>query len=196
MGKLIKIKSNEGEILTGEVFQDDIQQAELYQPEGFHHIPEPGTDGILIYIGKGESHGIVLGPKKREALEDNAGNTIIYSVSGGTIKAKIILDTDGNIVKDAPGTIKLGVSAGEALIKGTTYVGGETTFLTGLGVLITALKTYVLAIQPIADPPGTVTTTFVTALDAFFTPGVPPSGVLGSFIQFLNSVLSLKTFTE
>lgn len=190
--KLFKVQRNDGETLTGEVFSGDIQQADLYQQEGFHHIPIADADGILIPIGHGASHGVVVCPGRRDAISNGGGETVIYSVaSSGEVKAQITLDTEGNVVIDAPGgaTIKLGAGAVEPVIKGTVYTNAESVFLTALNTVIGALKTYILAIQPVADPGNAATPILSAAIDTFVT-------AISTFTSALSSALSTKSFTE
>lgn len=191
MVKLFKVQKNDGETLTGEVFSGDIQRAELYQPEGFHHIPVADADGVLIPIGHGASHGVVVCPG-RNAISNNAGETVMYSVtSAGEVKAKITLEQDGDVIVDAPGgaTIKLGAGAVEPVIKGMVYTNAENIFLIALNTVMGALKTYILAIQPVADPGNAATPALSSAIDIFVT-------AISTFTNILSSALSTKSFTE
>lgn len=76
---------------------------------------------------------------------------------------KVHLQTDGDAVVEQGGSGKVrlgGDGAAESVIKGDTYRLAERTFLT-------ALDTYVSAIQGIADPPGLVTIAVKAAITAF-----------------------------
>lgn len=147
--KLFKVQKNDGATLTGEVFSGDIQRAELYQQEGFHHIPVVDADGILIPIGHGASHGVVVCPGRRDAISNDAGETIIYSVtSTGEVKAKVTLEQDGNVIVDAPGgtTIKLGTGATEPLLLGQIVLAAFTALFSAW---LTALN---ISSPPPTDP--------------------------------------------
>lgn len=95
--KIFKVKGSDGETIQGEGFVDDILTAELFQPAGFHHIPEKDLEGVCVFIGADESHGILIAPKKANAQTNDPGETVIYSLSGGEVKARIVLDGAGNI---------------------------------------------------------------------------------------------------
>lgn len=190
--KLFEVQKNDGATLTGEVFSGDIQRADLYQQEGFHHIPVANADGILIPIGHGASHGVVVCPGRRDVLTNGAGETVIYSVTAsGEVKAQISLDGGGNVVIDAPGgaTIKFGAGAVEPMIKGTMYTNAENIFLIALNTVMGALKTYILAIQPVADPGNAATPALSSAIDIFVT-------AISTFTNILSSALSTKSFTK
>lgn len=73
------------------------------------------------------------------------------------------------VVRIAPGSIKLGDAAVEALIKGTTYKTAEQAFLTALNTMFAALNTYAGAIAAIADPTSVATTTLTAAITAMAT---------------------------
>ena len=191
MPRLIRIESADGEDLRGEVLEGDSRNADLYQQEGFHHLPEAGADAVLAFIGDGESHPVAIAPRRAGASSEGAGVTVVYSTSGGSPVAKITLDTTGDVTIDAPGaaTIKLGASAAEAVIKGNTYTTAETTFLTGLNTLLAALKVYIQAIQPIADPPNSATPVLAAAIDACVA-------IITTFSGSLPGALSIKSLTE
>lgn len=203
MAKIIKISGSDGEVLDGEVFVEDTQSAELYQPAGFHHIPEEDATGILLYVGTDESHGVVICPKRRKAVTNSPGETVLYSMSGGTIKAKITLDSSGNAILDGDGVNKLGGTATEAIIKGNAYTSSENIFLVGLHNVLLAIREYADTIKTTVDSsPYPITTKLTSAIDAFTTgspktpPSVPVAGILFTFLQALITSLSSKTFTE
>jgi len=98
MATIIYIDSNNGNTIKGEALKDDIRTAELYGQIGLAHIPEKDTEGVLTYIGNGNGNGIIVAGINRDAPEPSeAGETIIYSMKSGTVKAKITLFTDGSI---------------------------------------------------------------------------------------------------
>lgn len=108
------------------------------------------------------------------------GTEVTVELPGGTVEADAVLtasmasgtvpselDEDTLVVK-APRIVVLGstevivgaVAGAEVTIKGSTYRTAEDT-------LLTALNTYIAAIQAIADPTGVATTTLTTAINNF-----------------------------
>lgn len=91
-------QSDENETL-GTVYQDDNRTAQLFQQFGFSHLPEKGSKGVLTYIGNGRGNGVIIAGQNPEAAPGGSqGETVIYSTSGGTIQAKIKLDSSGNVI--------------------------------------------------------------------------------------------------
>ena len=114
------INNNEKEIIQGEVYKDDEQTAELFQHEGFHHIPEKGSEGILIHVVNGENLGITICPRRKDAIDSSPGDTILYATKNGKPQCKIELLKDGSISIEATNNQDINIKGKNINLNGTS----------------------------------------------------------------------------
>lgn len=144
-------------VLEGE----DVDDAEHFQPYGFSSVPLPGAEAIVLFPGGDRGHPLVpvVSDRRYRPTSGQAGEVVLYTDEGD----KIRLGRGHVISLSTTGQVKLGsTSASSGVIKGGQRDTAEQTFLT-------ALNTYVGAIQGIADPTGTATAAMTAAISAFKT---------------------------
>lgn len=89
----------------------------------------------------------------------NGGRVLIQQNGTVTTTATTVTD-EATTVNENADHVNLGRSATQRLVLGDVYSVAEKTFLAALNV-------YIAAIQPIADPTGTATSTMTAAIGAF-----------------------------
>ena len=152
-----KLQTMQLGVLEGE----DVDDGEHHQPYGFSSVPLPGAEAVVVFPNGDRSHPLVVAASDRRyrPTGGQSGEVCMYTDEGDVIRLG-----RGNVISlVTSGTVKLGsAGATEGAIKGNARNSAEQTFLT-------ALTTYIGAIQAIADPAGTSTATFATAISTFAT---------------------------
>lgn len=99
MVRVLYIDSTDDNFISkGETLKDVTHEAEVYQQCGFSHLPEKDTEGIIIPVGKGCGNYIVIASKNRNGSKPSeAGETVVYSIKDGAVKAKTTYKTDGSV---------------------------------------------------------------------------------------------------
>lgn len=144
---------------VGVLAEETVDSAEHHQPYGFSSVPLAGAEAMLMFPNGDRSHALVISASDRRYRPTGGqdGEVCMYTDEGDVIR----LGRGHVISLITSGQVKLGsASATDGAIKGTQRNTAEQTFLT-------ALATYIGAIQAIADPSGVPTTTFATAIGTF-----------------------------
>lgn len=93
-------------IVTAEGVAGQTMTPEVYQAPGVMAVPPDGVMAIYLPVGGSGRYGVVIACQNYQIeLDLSAGESAIYSTTadGQTIKAKIVLDSDGNIAHEADG---------------------------------------------------------------------------------------------
>lgn len=97
------ITFSDGTEIKAEVFKEDIRRARHLLACGFSHTPEKDAEAILIKLGNGVSIPALIGAHYPDMSAPVPGETTIYSVKEGEIKASAHMNTEGEISLDAGG---------------------------------------------------------------------------------------------
>lgn len=87
-------------VVTGKGLGGTSAEAEVYSPHGVFSRPPKGSKVLMLPISGGKTRVVIAGVNYQVEVEFLlSGETVIYSTDadGDTVKAKIYLDTNGNI---------------------------------------------------------------------------------------------------
>ena len=128
-----------------------------------------GTPVLIIWCGMSLNQWKAQGGTSIDPLNDGRHDYNDCVCIPGCVDAGHASESSAPIEFDGTYVYVGGPTLAQPTIMASTYRTAESVLMTAVATLTTALSTYVAAIQPTADPTGTVSTTMEAACTALVT---------------------------